>query len=83
MLIIQQGKIAEAEAASRQLWGKTKIEESLVELKSSSSEGGEEDASWGELFSKRYQKGMRILQVAFVTILPYWQLTSWTLNESI
>jgi len=54
--LYKQGKIAEAEAASRQLWGKTKIEESLVELKASGSEVGEEDASWGELFGKRYQK---------------------------
>jgi sugar porter (SP) family MFS transporter len=52
--LVKQGRIAEAEAASRLLWGKeNKFEETIGELHSSTSE---EDASWGELLSKRYRK---------------------------
>ncbi|KAG0565315.1 hypothetical protein M758_8G176000 [Ceratodon purpureus] len=55
--LVKQGRLAEAEMASRLLWGKTnKFEETIGDLKSDGSEAVEQDASWGELFSKRYWK---------------------------
>ena len=44
---------------SRLLWGKTnKFEETIGDLKTDGSEAAEEEASWGELLSKRYWKGI-------------------------
>jgi len=56
---VQQGKFAEAEIASRLLWGKAnKFEESIGDLNTENPQAIEEDASWGELLSKRYRKGI-------------------------
>lgn len=58
---MQNGKTAEAETAVRRLWGKAKVESSMADLKASSVEtvkGDTQDASWGELFGKRYRKGI-------------------------
>lgn len=60
-LSMQQGRISDAETAVRKLWGKSKVESSMAELKAGSVEtvkGDSQDAGWGELFGKRYRKGM-------------------------
>lgn len=60
LLSMQQGRISDAETAVRKLWGKSKVESSMAELKASNVEtvkGDNQDASWGELFGKRYRKG--------------------------
>ncbi len=55
---MQQGRIAEAETSARRLWGTAKLESALADLKESNSDAGaSEDASWGDLFSRRYRKG--------------------------
>lgn len=62
MNFLQQGKFAEAEVASRLLWGKAnKFEETIGDLNVESSQATEEDATWGELLSKRYWKGLHSL----------------------
>jgi hypothetical protein len=54
---LQQGRIAEAETSARRLWGTAKLESALADLKESNSDAGaSEDASWGDLFSRRYRK---------------------------
>jgi hypothetical protein len=70
---MQQGRIADAEIAVRQLWGKAKVESSMADLKASSVEtvkGDNLDAGWGELFGKRYRKGtdggLGLMVVGFV-----------------
>ncbi|KAG6558001.1 hypothetical protein Mapa_000180 [Marchantia paleacea] len=52
----QQGRKGEAEVAIRRLWGKGKVEQAMGELSDNSSSSSEENAGWGELFSKRYRK---------------------------
>jgi hypothetical protein len=78
---MQQGRIADAEIAVRQLWGKAKVESSMADLKASSVEtvkGDNQDAGWGELFGKRYRKGtdgglglMGLTVVGFVADVAY------------
>jgi hypothetical protein len=56
--LYKQGRIAEAETSARRLWGTAKLESALADLKESNSDAGaSEDASWGDLFSRRYRKG--------------------------
>ena len=60
-LRMQQGRTSETETAVRQLWGKAKVESSMADLKAGSFEtvkGDDQDAGWGELFGKRYRKGI-------------------------
>jgi MFS family permease len=53
--LYKQGKTAEGEAAERQLWGRLKLEESFIATKATNS-SAEEDATWRDLFGKRYCK---------------------------
>ncbi|CAK9224175.1 unnamed protein product [Sphagnum troendelagicum] len=53
--LYKQGKTAEGEAAERQLWGRLKLEESFIATKATNS-SVEEDATWRDLFGKRYRK---------------------------
>ena len=60
---MQQGRTSEAEVSARKLWGKAKVESAMADLKAGSVEtvkGDTKDASWGELFGKRYRKGMQL-----------------------
>lgn len=55
--LVKQGKFAEAEIASRLLWGRAnKFEESIADLNTENPQAIEEDATWGELLSRRYRK---------------------------
>lgn len=75
---MQQGRTSEAETAVRKLWGKAKVESSMAELKAGSIEtvkGDNQDAGWGELFGKRYRKGMHgglvLMIVGYVLAMPF------------
>jgi MFS family permease len=57
--LYKQGKTAEGEAAERQLWGRLKLEESFIATKATNS-SVEEDATWQDLFGKRYRKGTKM-----------------------
>jgi hypothetical protein len=54
---MKQGKIAEAETAIKRLYGKEKVVDVMLELRTGSATSTEPDASWFDLFSKRYWKG--------------------------
>lgn len=67
--LYKNGKTAEAETAVRRLWGKAKVESSMADLKASSVEtvkGDTQDASWGELFGKRYRKVVTVGMALFL-----------------
>ncbi|VAH71615.1 unnamed protein product [Triticum turgidum subsp. durum] len=55
--LFQQGKISQAEAAIKKLYGKEKVTEVMYDLKASGQGSNEPDANWFDLFSKRYWKG--------------------------
>ncbi|XP_010230417.1 plastidic glucose transporter 4 isoform X2 [Brachypodium distachyon] len=54
--LFQQGKLSQAESAIKKLYGKEKVTEVMYDLKSSGQGSSEPDASWFDLFSKRYWK---------------------------
>ncbi|GAQ91744.1 hexose transporter [Klebsormidium nitens] len=55
--LFKHGRSADAEAAVRKLWGAADAAGTIAELKDSALAGkGEEEAGWGDLFSKRYRK---------------------------
>jgi sugar porter (SP) family MFS transporter len=67
--LYKQGRISDAETAVRKLWGKSKVESSMAELKAGSIEtvkGDNQDASWGELFGKRYRKVVTVGMAMFL-----------------
>ncbi|KAJ3694431.1 hypothetical protein LUZ60_009911 [Juncus effusus] len=64
--LFQQGKIAQAEAAVKRLYGKDKVAEVMHDLRSSSQNSSEPDASWLDLFSKRYWKVVSVGAALFL-----------------
>ncbi|KAJ1686297.1 hypothetical protein LUZ63_017687 [Rhynchospora breviuscula] len=64
--LFQQGKIAEAETAIKRLYGKEKVAEIMLELKAGSVSSTEPDASWLDLFSKRYWKVVSVGAALFL-----------------
>ncbi|KAK1660734.1 hypothetical protein QYE76_048893 [Lolium multiflorum] len=54
--LFQQGKLSQAEAAIKKLYGREKVTEVMYDLKASGQGSNEPDASWFDLFSKRYLK---------------------------
>ncbi|XP_057863120.1 plastidic glucose transporter 4 [Cryptomeria japonica] len=64
--LFKQGKIAQAEAAIKTLWGKGKVEEVMADLRAGSSGSVEEDAGWFDLFSKRYWKVVSVGAALFL-----------------
>eukprot|EP00268_Persea_americana_P041378 TRINITY_DN4119_c0_g2_i1.p1 TRINITY_DN4119_c0_g2~~TRINITY_DN4119_c0_g2_i1.p1 ORF type:complete len:540 (+),score=102.45 TRINITY_DN4119_c0_g2_i1:2103-3722(+) len=54
--LFQQGKYAQAETAIKSLFGKEKVAEIMDDLKASAQGSTEQDASWFDLFSRRYWK---------------------------
>lgn len=67
--LYKQGRVADAETAVRKLWGKSKVESSMAELKAGSVEtvkGDNQDASWGELFGERYRKVVTVGMAMFL-----------------
>ncbi|KAG1334763.1 plastidic glucose transporter 4 [Cocos nucifera] len=53
--LFQQGKLSQAETAIRKLFGKEKVAEVMNDLKAGGQGSTESDASWFDLFSKRYR----------------------------
>ncbi|XP_010916426.1 plastidic glucose transporter 4 isoform X1 [Elaeis guineensis] len=53
--LFQQGKLSQAETAIRKLFGKEKVAEVMKDLKAGGQGSTESDASWFDLFSKRYR----------------------------
>lgn len=64
--LFQQGKIAEAETAIKRLYGKEKVAEVMLELRTGSASSTEPDASWFDLFSKRYWKVVSVGAALFL-----------------
>lgn len=58
LLILQQGKIAEAQKAVAALYGKERVPEVINDLRASVQGSSEPEAGWFDLFSSRYRKGM-------------------------
>ncbi|RWR85355.1 hexose transporter [Cinnamomum micranthum f. kanehirae] len=54
--LFQQGKYAQAETAIKSLFGKEEVAEIMNDLKASAQGSTEQDASWFDLFSRRYWK---------------------------
>lgn len=55
--LVEQGKSADAERAIETLWGKGKVEDTMIELKESgNAQVVEEEVSWLDLFRKHYLK---------------------------
>lgn len=52
------GRWKEASSTFEKLWGKDQVEDAMEELRNANGIK-EEEASWGELFSQRYIKGIR------------------------
>lgn len=55
---LQQGKLTQAEASLRTLYGKERVAEAMQGLQAGIQGSTEQDAGWFDLFSKRYGKGM-------------------------
>ncbi|KAI5004396.1 hypothetical protein ZWY2020_031639 [Hordeum vulgare] len=64
--LFQQGKIPQAEAAIKKLYGKEKVTEVMYDLKASGQGSNEPDASWFDLFSKRYWKVVSVGAALFL-----------------
>lgn len=64
--LFQQGKISQAEAAIKKLYGKEKVTEVMYDLKASGQGSNEPDASWFDLFSKRYWKVVSVGAALFL-----------------
>lgn len=55
--LLQQGKISEAEQATKTLFGKERVAEVMQDLRAASQGSAEPEAGWFDLFSSRYSKG--------------------------
>ncbi|KAJ6791931.1 plastidic glucose transporter 4 [Iris pallida] len=64
--LVQQGKLSQAETAIKSLYGKEKVAEVIYELKSGGQGSTEQDASWFDLFSKRYRKVVSVGAALFL-----------------
>ncbi|KAL5204112.1 hypothetical protein ABZP36_008983 [Zizania latifolia] len=58
--LFQQGKLSQAEAAIKKLYGKEKVAEVMYDLKAGGQGSSEPDASWFDLFRKCYRKGSKV-----------------------
>ncbi|ERN04021.1 plastidic glucose transporter 4 [Amborella trichopoda] len=58
--LFQQGKILEAEAAIRTLYGKERVAEVMNDLRASGQGSLEQEAGWFDLFSQRYRKAVSV-----------------------
>lgn len=57
-IILQQGKISEAEKAIKTLYGQERVAAVMNDLTTASQGSSEPEAGWFDLFSSRYWKGM-------------------------
>ncbi|KAF9625590.1 hypothetical protein IFM89_024363 [Coptis chinensis] len=64
--LFQQGKISEAEAAIKALWGKERVVEVMHELRAGSQGSTEPEAGWFDLFSARYWKVVSVGAALFL-----------------
>ncbi|RWR94813.1 plastidic glucose transporter 4-like protein isoform X2 [Cinnamomum micranthum f. kanehirae] len=64
--LFQQGKISQAEAAIKSLFGKEKVAEVMHDLRSRGQSSTEQDAGWFDLFSKRYWKVVSVGAALFL-----------------
>ncbi|KAJ6833145.1 plastidic glucose transporter 4 [Iris pallida] len=64
--LVQQGKLSQAESSIRSLYGKEKVAEVMYELKAGGQGSTEQDASWFDLFSKRYRKVVSVGAALFL-----------------
>lgn len=64
--LVQQGKFSQAETAIKTIYGKDRATEVLHELKAGSHGSSEQDASWFDLFSKRYRKVVSVGAALFL-----------------
>lgn len=63
--LTKQGKLSEAEAAIKKLWGRQKADEAMFELRSRTRDVMEEDVGWFDLFRRRYRKVVSVGIVLF------------------
>ncbi|MQM10255.1 hypothetical protein Taro_043146, partial [Colocasia esculenta] len=64
--LFQQGRIPQAETAIKSLYGSEKVSEVIQSLRASGQGSREQDASWLELFSKRYWKVVSVGAALFL-----------------
>ena len=57
-MLLQQGKVSEAEKSVAALYGKERVPEVMTSLKASVQGSSEPEAGWFDLFSSRYRKGI-------------------------
>lgn len=57
-IILQQGKISEAEKAIKTLYGQERVAAVMNDLTTASQGSSEPEAGWLDLFSSRYWKGI-------------------------
>lgn len=63
--LAKQRRWPEAEEAVEALWGPAEVKGAMSEMRGQESGGGNEEVSWGGLFSKRYRKVVTIGGVLF------------------
>ncbi|XP_006643688.2 plastidic glucose transporter 4 [Oryza brachyantha] len=64
--LFQQGKLSQAETAIKKLYGREKVAEVMYDLKAAGQGSSEPDASWFDLFSKRYWKVVSVGAALFL-----------------
>lgn len=57
-LYLQQGRISDAEASIKKLYGKERVAEVMRDLNAAGQGSIEPEAGWFDLFSSRYWKGI-------------------------
>lgn len=57
-ILLQQGKVIEAEKAVKTLYGKERVAAVMHDLRTASQGSSEPEAGWLDLFSSRYWKGI-------------------------
>lgn len=61
-ILLQQGKISEAEISVKKLFGKERVVEIMGDLAASGKGSSEPEAGWFDLFSSRYWKGTYLVE---------------------
>ncbi|KAM0944342.1 putative major facilitator, sugar transporter, major facilitator superfamily [Dioscorea sansibarensis] len=64
--LFQQGKLTQAEASLRTLYGKERVAEAMQGLQAGIQDSTEQDAGWFDLFSKRYRKVVSVGAALFL-----------------
>ncbi|KAJ0989180.1 hypothetical protein J5N97_007536 [Dioscorea zingiberensis] len=64
--LLQQGKLSQAEASIRTLYGKERVAEVMHDLQAGIQGSTEQDAGWFDLFSKRYWKVVSVGAALFL-----------------